>query len=142
MALAYSPKVGQILTCDFTTGFIEPEMVKKRPVIVLATRPNGHRLVTVVCLSTRKPFPPLAHHMVLPQAHFPNVKFFQDSDETWLKGDMIYTVSFDRLDYVQIGRDRNGKRAYFLDRLSREVMKNVYACTLCGLNLPMLTQHL
>ncbi|WP_351015074.1 type II toxin-antitoxin system PemK/MazF family toxin [Shewanella sp. AC91-MNA-CIBAN-0169] len=141
MAISYSPKVGQILMCDFTTGFIEPEMVKKRPVIILATRPNGHKLVTAVCLSTVKPEPQQPHHMLLEQAHLPKLKFFESGKETWVKGDMIYSVSFDRLDLILTGK-QNGKRVYFINRLSRETMRNVYSCTLNGLNLGKLSQHL
>lgn len=38
MALRFHPKPGTILMCDFDTGFQVPEMVKKRPVIVLSPK--------------------------------------------------------------------------------------------------------
>ncbi|KHA59847.1 hypothetical protein NL53_14560 [Vibrio variabilis] len=138
MAIRYSPKVGQILMCDFH-GFREPEMVKTRPVLVIATRPNGHKLATVVALSSTPPEQAQGYHMTLDNNHLPRHKFFKD--ETWVKGDMVYTLSFDRLSYVATGSE-NGKRIYFQNRLSREVMKNVYSCVLRGMNLNDLCQHL
>lgn len=125
--------------CDFG-GFKAPEMIKSRPVLVLNTRPNGHRLVTITCLSTTAPEKPQPHHMQLDDNHLPRHKFFRGGT-TWVKGDMIYTLSFDRLSYVSLGSD-NGKRIYFQNRLGRETMKEVYSCVLHGLNLGALSQHL
>ncbi len=106
MPIQYAPKIGQILMCDFK-GMIEPEMVKRRPVII-TNAPRKGRLAQIVCLSTKKPVPIYDHHMKIEDKFLPRDKFFQDK-ETWLKGDMIYTVSYDRLDYIRIGKD-NGKR--------------------------------
>ena len=41
MAITFHPKPGQILMCDFTYGFREPEMIKNRPVIVLTPSMAG-----------------------------------------------------------------------------------------------------
>lgn len=142
MAIKFSPKAGQIIWCDFTKGFIEPEMVKKRPVIVVATRPTGHRLATVACLSTVEPFPIDKHHIKIDKAHLPNIPFFRSNGTTWLKGDMVYAVSFDRLDMIHCGKGQDGRRIYFQDRLGRETMKNVYSCLLHGLGLHTLCEHL
>ncbi len=124
--------------CDFK-GMIEPEMVKRRPVII-TNAPRKGRLAQVVCLSTKEPVPKYQHHMKIEDKYLPRDKFFQDK-ETWLKGDMIYTVSYDRLDYIRIGKD-NGKRVYFTSCLSRENMKEVYTKILHGMNLGSLSQHL
>ncbi len=139
MAIKYSPKVGQILMCDFN-GFKAPEMVKNRPIIILSTRPNGHKLVSVTCLSTAVPTKEEQYHLKMDAKHLPRTKFFRDK-ETWLKGDMVYTVGFDRLNLIKVGMDK-GKRIYHLDRLSRDTMKGVYSCVLHGLNLGVLHQHL
>ena len=139
MGIKYSPKVGQILMCNFH-GFKEPEMVKDRPVIVVKTNPSGYKLATVVCLSTKKPYPVQPHHMEIEDSHLPRTKFFSKGT-TWLKGDMIYSVSFDRLSYVSLGSVA-GKRQYFQNRLSRDVMKEVYSCILHGLNIGFLAEHL
>ncbi|EPI2684581.1 type II toxin-antitoxin system PemK/MazF family toxin [Vibrio cholerae] len=138
LAIKYSPKVGQILMCDFS-GFREPEMVKTRPVLVIGTRPNGHNLVTIVALSSTEPDKRQSYHLPLDDNHLPRHKFFKGN--TWVKGDMIYTLSFDRLSYVCLGSE-NRKRMYFQNRLSREVMKEVYSCVLNGINLGALSQHL
>lgn len=140
MGLKYSPYVGQILMCDFH-GMKEPEMVKNRPVIVIKSSRYGPKLATVVCLSTAEPKPTLPHHMKIDNHHLPQVEFFQGK-ETWLKGDMIYTVSCERLDMIKLGRGENGKRRYFDQKLSREYMKHVYSCVLHGINLGTLSQHL
>ena len=35
MTLPYFPRRGEVLICDFDSGFLPPEMVKKRPVVVV-----------------------------------------------------------------------------------------------------------
>ncbi|WP_407334350.1 type II toxin-antitoxin system PemK/MazF family toxin [Enterovibrio sp. 27052020O] len=139
MAIQYSPQVGQILMCDFK-GMKEPEMVKRRPVIVTRSSRKGPKLVQIACLSTAKPEPTLNHHMHIEDKFLPRDDFFQGK-ETWLKGDMLYTVSFDRLDYIRLGRD-NQKRIYFKQSLSRENMRKVLSCVLHGMNLGHLCEHL
>lgn len=49
MPITFHPKPGQILFCDFSSGFKEPEMIKnKRPVIVLSGPIKGRsNLVTI-----------------------------------------------------------------------------------------------
>ncbi|MDC5702974.1 type II toxin-antitoxin system PemK/MazF family toxin [Vibrio europaeus] len=139
MGLKYSPKVGQILMCNFN-GFKEPEMVKDRPVLVIGTRPNGHRLATIVCLSTTEPDRIQPYHMQLDDNHLPRHRFF-NKGTTWVKADMVYTLSLDRLSYVSLG-SMNGKRQYFQNRLGRETMKEVYSSVLHGFNLGHLSDYL
>ncbi len=144
MALTFHPKPGMILLCDFSQGFKEPEMVKsKRPVIVLTPPMQGRdRLVTVAALSTVKPPKILPCHYQIPKNSMPQLGRFQ-KDDSWLKGDMIYTVGFHRLDLIMLGkRGADGKRIYFSQRLGREQMKSVYSCILHGLNLGHLGQYL
>ncbi|PWG61157.1 type II toxin-antitoxin system PemK/MazF family toxin [Spiribacter halobius] len=145
MPITIHPKVGQILLCDFSRGFKEPEMVKpERPVIVLSPEMKGRpRLVTVVALSTTPPNPVMPYHLELPRACLPQLGRFQDR-RSWVKGDMVYAVGFHRLELIRLGkRDPNtGKRLYFKDRLGRERMRDVYACVLQALNLGRLEPHL
>ncbi len=69
----------------------EPEMVKRRPVIVIKSSRYGPKeLVQVACLSTATPEPQMAYHMLIDDKYLPRDKFFEGK-ETWLKGDMIYT---------------------------------------------------
>lgn len=143
MAISFHPRPGQILTCDFTVGFKEPELIKHRPVIVLTPPMNGRsNLVTVVGLSTERPDPLMDFHYLLPKASLPMLGQFQRK-ESWVKGDMIYAVGFHRLNLIQLGaRDTNGKRLYFKNRLGRERMRIIYSCVLAGLNLGMLAEHI
>jgi len=144
MAINFHPKPGAILECDFSSGFKEPEMVKKRPVIVLTPSLKGrHRLVTVVCLSTKEPDNKCLFHYKLPKASMPQLGRFQQSD-SWVKADMIYSVGFHRLDLIRLGKkDPNtGKRLYYDRRLGREQMKEIYRCVLHGLNLGHLGKHI
>ena len=58
MALKFHPKPGTILVCDFRQGFRAPEMIKRRPVVVVSPRlRNRTDLCTVVPLSTIEPRP-------------------------------------------------------------------------------------
>jgi Uncharacterized protein conserved in bacteria len=125
--------------CDFK-GMVPPEMVKRRPVIITNSARRGPKLAQVVCLSTVEPEPALGCHMRIHDRYLPRDKFFMGK-ETWLKGDMVYTVSFDRLDYIRAGMD-NGKRVYFKQKLNRDNMRQVYACMLHGMNLHRLIEHL
>jgi uncharacterized protein YifN (PemK superfamily) len=145
MPITIHPSPGQILLCDFSQGFREPEMVKsKRPVIVLTgvsrSRPN---LVTVVPLSTKEPDPIMPYHYQLPRNCMPQIGRFQDSD-SWVKGDLLYTVGFHRLDLIRLGkRDPNtGQRIYYRNRLSRDRMREIYSSVLHGLNLGHLSEYI
>ena len=57
--LTFHPKPGTLLICDFDRGFKAPEMVKKRPVVVISPRrrKSTPQLCTVVPLSSSAPNP-------------------------------------------------------------------------------------
>lgn len=143
MALTFHPGPGTILMCDFSSGFKAPEMVKTRPVIVISPkRKRCSKLCTVVAISTVPPTRVENWHYLIPKASMPQIQRFQVND-SWLKGDMIYRVSFERLDLIRIGKDRDtGKRLYFKQGLGREQMRSVYSCVLHSLNLSHLPPHL
>ncbi|MAT66235.1 MAG: hypothetical protein CMN57_11400 [Gammaproteobacteria bacterium] len=145
MPITIHPKVGQILLCDFSLGFKEPEMVKSgRPVVVLSPTMKGRpNLVTVVALSTEPPAPVMPYHLELPRAALPQLGRFQERP-SWVKGDMVYTVGFHRLELIRVGKrdPRTGKRFYFTQRLGREHMRQIYGCVLHGLNLGHLVPHI
>lgn len=116
-------------------------MVKIRPVIVLAVGDRSRsQLATVVPLSTSVPDPIHDHHCLLDSKLLPKTALFFQK-QSWIKGDMVYTVGFERLSPILLGR-QHGKRVYCKDRLSRETMRKVYSCVLHGLNLGDLAQHL
>ncbi len=120
-------------------------MIKNhRPVVVLTPPITGRaKLVTVLALSTKMPEKTMPFHYKIPRNSMPQVGRFQQND-TWVKGDMIYTAGFHRLDLIRLGKkdSKTGKRLYFTQRLGREQMREVYSCALHGLNLGQLSQHL
>mgnify|MGYP006266494975 CR=1 FL=1 len=95
MPLKFHPKPGQILMCDFR-GLEEPEMVKRRPVVVLTGDIRGRdRLVTIVALGSTAPEPVRDYHLLLPDKTLPQIGMFQGK-QTWLKGDMVYAMGWKR----------------------------------------------
>lgn len=94
MALRFQPAPGTILNCDFA-GYVVPEIVKSRQVVVIWKHKTNARLVYVVPLSTTPPHTP-ALAVELPCLPIPRPG--QDPDtRIWVKCDMIYTVSTERL---------------------------------------------
>lgn len=63
MPIREHPQTGTVMLCDFNAGFRVPEMVKRRPCVVIspkiASRPG---LCTVVALSTDRPNPVMSYH--------------------------------------------------------------------------------
>lgn len=50
----------------------------------------------------------------------PMIGIFQERD-SWVKGDMLYTVGFHRLNLIKLNtRTIDGKRDYFRNKLGRE----------------------
>ncbi len=143
MALKFHPVPGTILMCDFDTGFQVPEMVKKRPVIVLSPkRKRCSGLCTVVAISTKEPQEIDNWCYELPKECLPDTQFYQNKT-SWVKGDMVYRVSFNRLELIKVGKDKEtGKRIYFKQSLEEAQLKQVYSCVLNALNLSNLTEHL
>ncbi|MCE9506925.1 MAG: type II toxin-antitoxin system PemK/MazF family toxin [Alphaproteobacteria bacterium] len=142
MPISYPVPQGSLVTCDFGDCFVIPEMTKRRLVVVLnpiiATRPG---LCTVVALSATAPDPQMPYHCqinITPQ--LPPKKF--QSNGIWVKGDMIYTVGFHRLDLIRTGRIINGEREYYLHQLQKDQLKQVYKCVLHGMGLSSLTPHI
>ena len=133
MTIIFHPKRGTILECDFK-GFIQPEMIKRRTVVVLSPQ-IGDRpgLCTVVALSLTKPKVIQKYHLEI--FFDPELPYPYASPSKWLKGDMIYSVSVARLDLLFKGKDRNGKRIYDIRVLGDEVMRKVEACVLNGLGI-------
>ena len=108
MALNYHPRLGTLLICDFTTGFKAPEMVKKRPVVVVS---RTHRCIAIVVpLSKSEPTPFEKCHVEMSAASIPADL---GPGRRWAKCDMASHVCFDRLDRIKAGRCPNtGKRLY------------------------------
>ncbi|WP_335954434.1 type II toxin-antitoxin system PemK/MazF family toxin [Acinetobacter guillouiae] len=97
MALYIQPEIGSIVICDFK-GYIEPEIIKVRPVVVIAKHPHNSKLITVVPLSTTKP-------QELANFHFEMISPI-DRKKVWAKCDLIYSVSTDRLNKIKVIKGR------------------------------------
>jgi len=141
MAISEHPVLGTLLLCDFDSGFKIPEMQKRRMVVVIspkiAARPG---LCTVVALSTSAPNPPMPYHCQIDIAH--QLPAPWQSKGVWVKGDMVNTVGFHRLDFIRLGKTPQGKRKYLYEPLDKQQIKQVRACVLKGLGLSQLTIHL
>lgn len=134
MPIRYDVPPRTLLLCDYGQGgFRPPEMVKRRPVIVVSPRLR-HRtgLLTVVPLSTTAPERPAEYHCrislpcPLPGFH---------ATECWVKADMLATVSFERLDMFRTNRDHQGRRKYLTPKVSEADFAAVCACLRAALGL-------
>lgn len=143
MPLMYYPTPGEILLCNYDTGFIEPEMTKRRPAIVVSPRLRRRgELVGVVPLSTTEPQNIDPHHCRLEMAEFVRgIPHPFDAPIMWAKCDMLATVARSRLDRFRAGR-QGGNRVYLSGLANGDQMKAVKAAILCGLGLDSLTIHL
>lgn len=99
MPLLYQPRPGAVIMCDFR-GYVVPEMVKVRPVVVIARNRKNRQLVTVVPLSTTQPTALEDYHHELSANPLPG----KAGIRCWAKCDMIATVALDRLDRYKIAR--------------------------------------
>ena len=138
MPLPFNPMPGTVVICDFS-GFIVPEMVKRRPAIVVSPRLRGRtNLCTIVPLSTTPPDKEQNYHYLLElKPHLPRPF---DVDSCWVKGDMLYTVSYDRLNLPHV-KSVAGRRVYITRIISAEDLRNIRRCILFGLGLEALTLH-
>jgi uncharacterized protein YifN (PemK superfamily) len=106
--LTYQPRLQAVVTCDYT-GFVEPEMVKVRSVVVLSKSKTNGRLITVVPLSTTPPDKVLPCHHKLSRNPHPDEN---PELEVWAKCDMVYTVSLSRVNYYKTKPRRGGRATY------------------------------
>ena len=135
MPLKYAVSPRTILLCDYGQGgFIAPEMVKRRPAVVVSPRlPRRDGLCAVVPLSGTAPDFPVPHVVKITfDADLPH-PFPQNV--WWAKCDMVATVSFGRLDLFRTGRGENGKRQYVHPKLSEEQFAELKRGVLAGLGM-------
>lgn len=142
MSIERHPGFGCIVTCDFDRGFKEPEMIKNRPVVIISPQISWRPgLCTVVGLSTTPPNEKRPYHCKLTIS--PALPEPWDSEEVWVKGDMIAAVGFHRLNLIRLPqRDESKTRRYRMNPLTGAQMASVQACVLNGLGLFRLTKHL
>lgn len=58
-----------------------------------------------------------------------------DSEWQWVKADMLYTVSFDRLHLPFDGKESDGKRIYDMRTIAPDDLEKIQQCIKCGLGL-------
>lgn len=134
MNLRYVPKPGAVLLCDYSTGFVPPEMVKRRPVVVLTPRMRYPPAVYIVVpLSTRPPRvpTPIVHRIVC--GTYP---FLTADRDVWAKCDMIAAVSPTRLGRLWLPPGAE------TPRLSRADLNAIQGGVLHALGLGRLTSAL
>lgn len=135
MAINFHPDPGTILICDFR-GMEEPEMVKRRPVVVVSPKFKDRTgLCTIVPLSTTPPRPVKPYHFKLQITPVLPSPF--DSEWHWVKADMMYALSFKRFHLPSDGKMAGGKRIYELRTVSPEDLHQIRQCLLQGLGLPV-----
>ncbi len=134
MTVVTHPLPGTIVRVDLSEGFKPPEMVKRRPAIILSPPIAGRRLLcSIVPLSTSQPKPVLPHHMKL--SFNPLLPYPYDAPDAWVKGDIVLTVGFHRLRLL-FSRWEGGQRVYDVRVLDAATFARVQECVRCGLGLP------
>ena len=124
--IRFSPPAGTILRCDFS-GLKIPEMTKIRPVVVVSPRRNNKSSSTliVVPLSTTAPLNVMPHHLkvTLPGENIPqNLEM-----ECWIKCDMLYSLSLERMDFYRLPRRVSGERSYYKSMFLGNEMSKIRA---------------
>lgn len=101
-------------------GFQPPEMVKRRPAVVITgALPRRNNLHTVVPLSGTPSDPANLYHCKIELTAPLPAPF--DETAWWVKADMIATVALHRLDLFRTERDQYGRRKYLTNlRVSEE----------------------
>lgn len=113
--LQFHPRKREILICDFH-GNIVPEIVKKRPVVVLRDPlPYRSDLAIVVPLSSTPPKYATPYCVLLSQNYLS-----QDSKPMYAKCDLACSVSLQRLDRIKIA-----PRKYVCPRMNDDDFNNV-----------------
>ncbi|WP_054096630.1 type II toxin-antitoxin system PemK/MazF family toxin [Pseudomonas syringae group genomosp. 3] len=143
MALTYTPKVGEVLECDFGdfvkpplkpvyNGLMTPEIRKRRMVVVLNGRlPNGCTMVVPISSSGNPNAVQRGMHVFLDPAFF-TITSFYDKRDRWALAECITHVSKDRLSQI---KDRGAPIPTFLPRdkvtaIQKAVIKAIAASVL------------
>ncbi|NLZ10860.1 MAG: type II toxin-antitoxin system PemK/MazF family toxin [Alcaligenaceae bacterium] len=128
-ALQIHLKTGELVICSFDTGFMAPEMIKTRPVLVISKSSTHWRgLCTVIPFSTTPPEKVERWHVLVRNPlHrlLPPSQRFAQATEMWAKCDMITTIGFSRI--TRPYDRQNGSRKYVSVRLSDADLDAVFA---------------
>lgn len=117
--------------CNFS-GFVAPEMIKTRPVVVIS--PNHMQrpgLVAVVPLSTTAPVPEQNYHYRLTGNPVPG-----SNAVAWAKCDMVVSVRLDRLDRFRLDRCN-----YVTGHISMEQVREIRIKAAYSLGVDLSAHH-
>lgn len=144
MAVTFIPTAGDVVMCEFGPDpsaivapgvmrgplSVKPEIWKFRQVAIVS---SFGRLAIVVPFSTSRPKIARNYHVHIVAGSYP---FLTTANDSWLKADLVTTVSHDRLDRCQVaGR-------YQRVNLTSAHLKALRAACLHGIGLGRLVQHL
>ena len=133
MPLLHHPNQREVLMCDFGSGgFREPEMVKKRPVVVLSHRRYNATTCLVAPLSTVEPRVLLPFHHRIDPASLPRSL---RAHVSWLKGDMLTHVALVRLDRVMYRSSVDRIRQYETTFVTLDDWAAIQSCIRASLGL-------
>lgn len=154
MAINFTPKVGQILECDYgdyqldakggriihANYRIPPEMIKNRLVVVLNGKIDPSACLVVPLSTThdhQKTFKGI--HAEIPTAEIPDFRFFKQQIR-WAKADLIQQVSKERLNRPRTDRGHEPVLLShaIVDEIQRAVIKAINAS---GLITPLPVQN-
>jgi mRNA interferase MazF len=127
MTINFHPKAGMVLRCDLG-GSVTPEISKIRPVVVITpwyVRRAG--LATIVPLSTQRPRRLCRYHIRLSAPAFPDAAV-----EVWAKCDLAMSVSYARLDRIQL---RSGK--FVTGFVSDSDLQRIYSAVAYGFGVDL-----
>jgi len=132
MAINFHPARGAILVCDFNM-LQTPEITKRRPVVVISHNTKQcTNLCTVVPITTTPPKKMMAyHHKLFFEPTMPEY----DNEFGWVLGNMVYTLSFQRLHLLKLGKDANGNRIYDNRVISEHDLNAVIECVKLGIGI-------
>ena len=100
MAIDFHPRPGMVLICNFETGFVPPEMVKPRRVVIVSRgEHNKYGLCTVLPFSTTPPITEQRFHVKFDPGTYP---FLHQTLPCSAKCNMINTLSTSRLDRIRV----------------------------------------
>jgi uncharacterized protein YifN (PemK superfamily) len=126
MPITFPPDHGQILMCDFTTGFVRPEMQKIRHCIAVSPKKRTGTCL-IVPLSTQPPSPIETWHYLIPRHVYQCIECGTD---VWAKADMLTHAAFERLSRPR--ENHREARVLLQAEHLKEVLKAVVHAVNCG----------
>jgi uncharacterized protein YifN (PemK superfamily) len=94
--ITFFPTEGTVLICDFTGGFRPPEMIEKRPCVVISPKDSNRSTCVIVPISSQESRNSNAIVVPMPMARYTFLR-----KDGWAKCHMPATVSITRLSLMR-----------------------------------------